>query len=357
MLRTLGQFVCSGKSGSKVGRVLSREITTDGTWKDKSPKTELDPTIDKLLSQNKAWVMLQKSHDPGYFERHGTNTPKYLWVGCSDARVPANELMGEPPGSVFVHRNIANMVVNTDVNLMAVLQYAVNYLNVSHIMVVGHYDCGGVKAAMTNMDHVSPLENWLRNIRDVYRIHYKELDSIKEIEARQRRLVELNVQEQCLNLYKTGVVQRKRMETYKSKEAPFTWPRIHGLVYDPKEGLLNKLPVNFKDLQADMSHIYTLFETDDDDVDSSDQGLGPIDESANEPDCSDGDFGYNPSMHANHFEVDQSTPEYAAFLKHQETDASLPDTIKQLIEEQEAAKKEKEEQDAYDARFPNGTTA
>jgi carbonic anhydrase len=140
-------------------------------------------------------------------------------------------------------------------------------------MVVGHYDCGGVKAAMTNMDHVSPLENWLRNIRDVYRLHYKELDLIKDREERQRRLVELNVQEQCLNLYKTGVVQRKRMETYKSKEFPFTWPRIHGLVYDPTIGELKKLDVNFKDLQADMQHIYNLFEVDDGDADADDQGL------------------------------------------------------------------------------------
>ena len=127
-------------------------------------------------------------------------------------------MIGEPPGSVFVHRNIANMVVNTDFNCMSVIQYAVDVLKVKHIIVCGHYDCGGVKAALEPFDHRSPLENWLRNIRDTYRLHREELSSIPELRMRQRRLVELNVIEQCLNIYKTAVVQRRRVETYKEAE-------------------------------------------------------------------------------------------------------------------------------------------
>merc|ERR1712066_500619 len=123
---------------------------------------------------------------------------------------------------------------------------AVGALNVTHIIVCGHYDCGGVRASIEKKDHVPPLENWLRNIRDVYRLHQKELDAIKDPELRHRRLVELNVIEQCINLLKTGVVQRKRLETYKNEEAPFTTPRIHACVFDPKDGILRKLPVNFR---------------------------------------------------------------------------------------------------------------
>jgi len=134
---------------------------------------------------------------PGFFaELSRGHAPKILWIGCSDARVPANEIIGEPPGSVFVHRNVANMVVNTDVNCMSVLQYAVDVLKVKHIIVCGHYECGGVRAALEPIDHGSPLENWLRNIRDTYRLHKDELNGVADLRDRQRRLVELNVQEQ-----------------------------------------------------------------------------------------------------------------------------------------------------------------
>ena len=138
-----------------------------------------------------------KSQNPDFFVELGQgHAPKILWIGCSDARVPANELIGEPPGSVFVHRNIANQVVNTDFNCMSVIQYAVDVLKVKHIVVCGHYDCGGIRASLTLKDHSSPLENWLRNIRDISRLHKKEIFEIKDIVQRNKRLVELNAIEQ-----------------------------------------------------------------------------------------------------------------------------------------------------------------
>jgi carbonic anhydrase len=168
-----------------------------GVWEEKDLKS--------LMDANKAWARRKIIEKPEYFEDHKKgHAPKILWIGCSDARVPANEMIGEPPGSVFVHRNIANQVVNTDVNCMSVIQYAVDVLQVKHIIVCGHYDCGGVKAALTNIDHRSPLENWLRNIRDTYRLHQEELNLITDVRSRQRRLVELNVVEQCLNIFKTA---------------------------------------------------------------------------------------------------------------------------------------------------------
>lgn len=181
-----------------------------GAWDDKN--------LRPLLDANKNWASRMRQENPRFFEeiRRG-HAPKILWIGCSDARVPANEIMGEPPGSVFVHRNIANQVVNTDVNCLSVLQYAVDVLKVKHIIVCGHYDCGGVRASMENANHHSPLVNWLRNIRDIQRLHKTELDGIEDRQARQRRLVELNTIEQCLNVYKTEVVQRRRIATFKHK--------------------------------------------------------------------------------------------------------------------------------------------
>jgi carbonic anhydrase len=166
--------------------------------------------------------------------------------------------MGEPPGSVFVQRSVANMVVNTDNNLLSALQYAIAYLKIPHIIVCGHYECGGVRASVTRFNHMPPLENWLRNIRDVYRLHRKELDAIKDPEKRHRRLVELNVVEQCLNVYKTGVVQRRRMET--KNEPPYTVPQIHGVVFDPKDGILKRVPVDFEELSDSIDGIYELYE-------------------------------------------------------------------------------------------------
>ena len=160
-----------------------------GPWDDKNLNT--------LLTANYAWRKRMVLEQPTFFEeiKRG-HAPKILWIGCSDARVPANEIIGQPPGALFVHRNVANMVVNTDFNVMSVIQYAVDYLQVKHIIVCGHYDCGGVKAALTQVDHKAPLENWLRNIRDTYRLHKDELNGIEDITARQRRAVELNVVEQ-----------------------------------------------------------------------------------------------------------------------------------------------------------------
>jgi len=173
--------------------------------------------------------------------------------------VPANELMGEPAGSVFVSRNVGNIVVNTDNNLLSALQYAVAYLKIPHIIVCGHYECTGIRAAVTRFNHMPPLENWLRNIRDVYRVHRKELDRIKDPEERHRRLVELNVVEQCVNLYKTGVVQRRRLET--KNEGPYPVPQIHGVVYDPKEGILRRVDVDFAAMTDDLDGIYDLYES------------------------------------------------------------------------------------------------
>src|ERR1700710_2463202 len=157
----------------------------------------------KLLSENKVWAAEQVERDPEFFSRlEHLQTPEYLWIGCSDSRVPANEITGTQPGEIFVHRNIANMVVHTDVNLLSVLDYAVNHLQVKHVIVCGHYGCGGVKAAMTNHDYKQVLNMWLRNIKDVYRMYSQELEAIPDMEQRTDRLTELNVKEQVTHLAK-----------------------------------------------------------------------------------------------------------------------------------------------------------
>ena len=155
--------------------------------------------------------------------------------------------MGEEAGNVFVHRNVANLVVNTDTNLLSALQYGVGYLKVKDIIVCGHYECGGVRAAENANDHIEPLELWLRNIRDVYRLHKEELDAIEDADKRHYRLVELSVVEQCLNVFKTGIVQQRRMETYKTpneKGKIEILPRVHAMVFDPKTGDLKRIPVS-----------------------------------------------------------------------------------------------------------------
>jgi carbonic anhydrase len=156
-----------------------------------------------LLQNNKDWAEGKKASDPDFFERLShLQTPEFLWIGCSDSRVPANEITGTDPGEIFVHRNVANLVINTDVNVLSVLDYAVNQLKVKHIIVCGHYGCGGVKAAITNHDFKPVLNMWLRNIKDVYRIHRSELDLIADEEQKTNRLTELNVMEQVLiNFY------------------------------------------------------------------------------------------------------------------------------------------------------------
>ena len=189
-------------------------------------------SYEKLLLENKAWAAEKVTEDPDYFNRLAEiQTPEFLWIGCSDSRVPANEITGTKPGEIFVHRNIANMVVNTDTNLLSVLDYAVMHLKVKHVIVCGHYGCGGVKAATTNADLKLVLNMWLRNIKDVYRIHRDELDALPEGDTRTNRLVELNVQEQVMNLAKTSIIQR----AWKERQAP----DLHGWVYGLKDGIIN----------------------------------------------------------------------------------------------------------------------
>lgn len=188
-------------------------------------------SYEKLLLENKAWAAEKKSEDPEYFERLShLQTPEFLWIGCSDSRVPANEITGTQPGEIFVHRNVANLVVNTDVNLLAVLDYAVTHLQVKHVIVCGHYGCGGIKAAATKIDYKPVLNMWLRNIKDVMRHHRDELEKVNDEENRLDRLVELNVQEQVYNLAKTTIIQRC---WEKDKR-----PDLHGWVYGLKDGII-----------------------------------------------------------------------------------------------------------------------
>lgn len=191
-------------------------------------------SYEKLLLQNKKWAKDQNESDPRFFERLSSlQQPEFLWIGCSDSRVPADKITGTQPGEIFVHRNIANMVVHTDVNLLSVLDYAVNHLKVRHVIVCGHYGCGGIKAAMTNHDYKYVLNMWLRNIKDVYRMHREELINIKDDEKRSDRLVELNVKEQVMHLAKTSIIQR----AWKNERRP----HLHGWVYGLKDGLINPL--------------------------------------------------------------------------------------------------------------------
>jgi carbonic anhydrase len=188
-------------------------------------------SYEKLLLENKAWAREKITEDPQFFDRLSQlQSPEFLWIGCSDSRVPANEITGTQPGEIFVHRNIANMVVNTDVNLLAVLDYAVNHLQVRHVIVCGHYGCGGIKAATTNTDFKLVLNMWLRNIKDVYRLHRDELNGIQNEDERNDRLVELNVQEQVTNLSKTSIIQRAWKEGNR--------PHLHGWVYGLKNGII-----------------------------------------------------------------------------------------------------------------------
>jgi carbonic anhydrase len=188
-------------------------------------------SYEKLLLENKAWAAEIKSEDPDYFERLAQlQSPEFLWIGCSDSRVPANEITGTQPGEIFVHRNVANLVINTDVNLLAVLDYAVTHLKVKHVIVCGHYGCGGIKAAATKTDYKPVLNMWLRNIKDVIGRHRQDLEKINDPEERENRLVELNVQEQVYNLAKTTIIQR----CWKKDKRP----DLHGWVYGLKDGII-----------------------------------------------------------------------------------------------------------------------
>ncbi|HVY75533.1 MAG TPA: carbonic anhydrase [Puia sp.] len=191
-------------------------------------------TINKLLHDNKTWANEKTEADPEYFERLSKlQTPEFLWIGCSDSRVPANEITGTQPGEIFVHRNIANLVIHTDVNLLSVLEFAVVHLKVNHVIVCGHYGCGGIRAAMTNHDFKQVLNMWLRNIKDVYRLHRQEIEAIADPKKREDRLVELNVQEQVQHLAKTSIIQR----AWQYRQGP----HLHGWVYGLQDGLLHQV--------------------------------------------------------------------------------------------------------------------
>jgi len=205
--------------------------------------------LKQIFKNNQSWIKGKLNVDSNYFKNlsKGQN-PDILYIGCSDSRVSAEELMGVSPGDAFVHRNIANMVPNTDLNVMSVIDYAVLHLKVNNIVVCGHYYCGGVKAAMESQD-LGILNPWLRNIRDVYRMHKQELNDINNEEDRYKRLVELNVQEQCINVIKTAEVQR----AYRDRNIT-----VHGWVFDIHSGKLIDLEINFNKILEDVMEIYRL---------------------------------------------------------------------------------------------------
>lgn len=207
-------------------------------------------TYQQLFENNRKWVTSKLGTDKSFFEKLAREqNPDYLYIGCSDSRVTAEDMMGVEPGEVFVHRNVANMVNAIDLNVMSVINYAVRHLHVKHIVVCGHYNCGGIKAAMQPAD-MGILNPWLRGIRDVYRLHRKELDAIADEEARYRRLVELNVQEQCINVTKLASVQ----QTYLAKG----FPTVHGWVFDIRTGYLKDLNLDFEKILKDIQEIYNL---------------------------------------------------------------------------------------------------
>jgi len=208
------------------------------------------PSYEQVFENNKKWIAQKKANNKDFFINlaKGQN-PSFLYIGCSDSRATAEELMGAAPGEVFVHRNIANVISNVDLNAMSVIDYAVSHLKVKHIVVCGHYFCGGVKAAMLSED-LGILNPWLRNIRDVYRLHKEELNAIKDEEQRYMRLVELNVEEQCINVIKTAAVQKAYLDT--------GYPLVHGWVFNVKSGELLDLKIDFDEKLKGIQEIYNL---------------------------------------------------------------------------------------------------
>jgi carbonic anhydrase len=203
----------------------------------------------KLIDNNRQWVKTKLGEDAEFFKKLANGQqPPVLWIGCADSRVPANEIIGAEPGEVFVHRNIANMVVSTDMNMLSVLDYAVNVLKVSHVIVCGHYGCGGVKAAMTNNSY-GIIDNWIRHIKDVYRFHQDELELMEDEEAKFNRFVELNVREQVHDLAKTSIVQN----AWANGQAL----HLHGWVYGVGSGIIKDLEVNFSD-NSILDDVYKL---------------------------------------------------------------------------------------------------
>ena len=203
----------------------------------------------KILDNNKKWVENSLALDPNYFQNLAERqTPPLLWIGCSDSRVPANEIVGAKPGEVFVHRNIANMVIHSDMNMLSVLDYAVNVLKVKHIIVCGHYGCGGVQAAMNNQS-IGIIDNWIRHIKDIYRLHKMYLDSIEDEQERFNAFVEVNVKEQVFDLAKTSIVQ----SAWKAGQEL----TLHGWAYGLNSGFVTDLDVNFSS-EVDLDEVYQL---------------------------------------------------------------------------------------------------
>ena len=189
--------------------------------------------FEKILQDNKDWAAKKLKTDPQYFKRLvEIQSPEILWIGCSDSRVPADTLTATEPGEIFVHRNVANLVVHNDLNLLSVLQYAVEILKVKHVIVCGHYNCGGIIAAMKN-ESLGLIDKWLWNIKNVYRLHREEIDALKTQEEKIKLLTELNVKEQILNLAKTSIIQKSWKQT--------NCPDLHGWVYDLRDGIINPI--------------------------------------------------------------------------------------------------------------------
>lgn len=211
-------------------------------------------SLELIFENNKKWVESKLSKNADFFTNLAeTQNPEYLYIGCSDSRVTTEELMGMKPGEIFVHRNIANVVNTLDMSSTAVIQYAVQHLKVKHIIVCGHYGCGGIKAALTPEDY-GLMNPWLRTIRDVYRLHQKELDSIEDEHKKYDRLVELNVQEQCINVIKMAAVQERYILDH--------YPIVHGWVFDLKTGKLIDLKIDFEKILKDIQKIYDLTNSD-----------------------------------------------------------------------------------------------
>lgn len=209
-----------------------------------------DSKYDKIFEDNLRWVNGKTNSQKDFFSRHyESQNPDYLYIGCSDSRVPANEITGLNMGDLFVHRNIANVVANNDINLLSILQYAVEVLAVKHIVVCGHYGCGGINAAM-QAHSFGILDNWLRNVRDVYRFHKLELDEYHNQDAKMDRLAELNVEEQCMNVIKNASIQESFLLNGK--------PLVHGWIYDMRNGILKDLNINFEGMLKRVQEIYNL---------------------------------------------------------------------------------------------------
>ena len=207
-------------------------------------------SYEKLFENNRKWIKEKTGADADFFSRLSKDqNPEFLYIGCSDSRVTAEEMMGLGPGELFVHRNVGNLVNNIDLNVMSVINYSIRYLKVKHIIVCGHYNCGGVKAALLPRD-MGLLNPWLRNIRDVYRTHIKELESITDEHQRYNRLVELNVQEQCINVIKTAALQLNYAEE--------GFPQVHGWVFDISSGRIIDLNIDFLKILHEIKHIYNL---------------------------------------------------------------------------------------------------